>query len=362
MSVCSCKIVSNKKLLACSHNFKLFYKKGVVYYQKHGEDSCHKLDSILTGKKYYFSKIRLLERVFRLEPRCAVAIADGEFLVSCKGGVYFVSIESKTIRLEHQYRPGMNNALNFCVLKNLQGFKDCVLYGEYFGNAAKEAVNIYARYSAEKWEKVFSFSKGKITHIHNIVAHSARGSIIVLTGDKDSESGIYELGGSFEKPDIWACGEQKHRACVAFPYKKGLLYATDTPLENNHIYYLEKNGDAPMVHKKIYAISGPCIYGIEYLGDYFFATSVEPDPRVNKWRYMFTRKLGQGVHDRKSHIYVCRQNESCEEIFSASKDMLPMLLFQFGNFQFPTGMTKRLYVTGQSISKMDGKTMVIEYE
>ena len=49
-------------------------------------------------------------------------------------------------------------------------------------------------------------------------------------------------------------------------------------------------------------------------------------------------------------------------MFKAKKDWFPMLLFQFGNFLFPQMETDRLIVTGQSVSKLDGKTVEIYYE
>lgn len=355
------QIVSNKKLLACSEEYFLYYSKGNLYFKKEKETKLQLLGSALKGKDKILAKCRLLERLFRNEPRCAIAIDRDTFLVSWYGGIYKVSVSEKSIVREHSYRNGMRNALNLCKIDNINGFRDCVVYGEYFGNVQKEEVRIFARYEDEKWNCVYTFEKGRITHIHSIVAHPKRGSIIVLTGDQDTESIVCEITNDFQHSQVWAEGKQQYRACVAFPYENGILYATDTPLEKNSIYYMEKKETGDLSHKKLQELPGPCIYGTEMKGQYVFATSVEPDPTLSRWRYMITYKLGAGVQSRKTNLFMGDYKKGFEKIFEARKDIFPMLLFQFGNFQFPTG-TKELYITGQSVCGLDGKTVNIEYE
>ena len=54
-------------------------------------------------------------------------------------------------------------------------------------------------------------------------------------------------------------GRQVYRSCVAFPYRKGILYATDTPLEANSINYLYYSHN--QWHKrKVFDIDGPCLH------------------------------------------------------------------------------------------------------
>ena len=357
------ELVSDKKLLGYSNKYFLYYAKGRFCFKGNKDSEMQVLPDIpLSGKARIFRGLRLAERLFRLEPRCAIALNEDTFLVSYCGGIYRISVPESNIVLEHTYRAGMNNALNLCKVEDIHGFDDCVVYGEYFGNAAKEEVNIFARYKDATWKKVFTFPKGKITHIHNVIAHPERDSILVFTGDGDTETLICELKNNFQEQQIWAEGNQKYRACVAFPKGDGVVYATDTPLEENAIYYLEPTMNGEIIHQKIQDISGPCIYGTNLNGQFVFATSVEPDPRLNRWCYLLTYKLGVGVKDRNSHIYVGDYNAGFREVFRAKKDGLPMLLFQFGNFQFPTGIQKELYVTGQSLKKLDGKTVKITYE
>lgn len=358
-----CVIISDKKLLGCSEEYLLYYGKGQLYFEKINENKLYTLGEIpLKPVDRLFNKCRLTERIFRLEPRCALALNNDNFLVSCRGGIYKVSIKEKKIVLEHEFRTGMNNTLNFCKIEGIKGFKDCIVYGEYFSNTESDEVNIVARYEDGVWKRVFTFAKGEITHIHNIIVHLERDSLIVLTGDENHESIICEIRNDFCEKEYWVSGQQKYRACVAFPCGNGILYATDTPLEDNAIYYLEIGKNKNLIHEKVFEIAGPCIYGTKIQERFVFATSVEPDSRIKNWRYLFTYKLGYGVKERKSHIYVGGCRTGFDDMFCAKKDIFPMGLFQFGNFQFPTGLKNDLYVTGQSLHRFDGKTVKIEHE
>jgi len=66
--------------------------------------------------------------------------------------------------------------------------------------------------------------------------------------------------------------------------------------------------------------------------------------------------LGKGVKDRYSHIYLGSPQNGFKEIMRAKKDIFPMTLFGFGNFQFPNGLSDEIIMTGHGLEKYDGKT------
>jgi hypothetical protein len=354
------KIVNNYKPLYLGELKCLSYKKGELYTHTAITETPKYLGSLpLSRKQKFLSQFRFTERLFRLEPRVAVSIDDTKFLVSHCGAVYSVDSQSGVIHKEHNFRQGMNNPLSFCTINNIKGFDDCILYGEYWGNIQREAVSIYARRNGN-WEKAFTFPKSEIQHIHQIVPDPYRNCVLILTGDKDSESGIWVARNNFKEVKPLLIGSQRYRSCVAFPVEEGIIYATDSPLEQNFIAIakIDKN---VWKEKILFDIPGPCIYGADFDGKYLFATSVEPDSRIEGIRYLFTYRLGKGVKDRNSHLIIGNLNEGFKSILSFKKDNLPITLFQFGNIQFPSGaMKQRIVMYPISVRKYEGKTVILK--
>ena len=301
--------------------------------------------------------------MFRLEPRCGIFTDESTALISIHGGVYRVDLEKGGIYREHSFRKGMNNPLRFSKIENIKGFENCIVYGEYFGNLTKEEVCIYSRSKEGVWKRIDTFAPNTVMHIHGIVPFPEMNCLFVLTGDEDKESGIWKIENNFQSVKPVVTGKQIYRSCVAFPYEKGIVYGTDTPLEKNAIYYIPDINSTKLSLIKLADMPGPCIYGMQLSnGDFVFGTSVEPDSRKKGISYKLTYKLGMGVQDRFSHIIMGNPEKGFREVFKAKKDWFPMLLFQFGNFLFPQMETDRLIVTGQSVSKLDGKTVEIYYE
>ena len=81
------------------------------------------------------------------------------------------------------------------------------------------------------------------------------------------------------------------------------------------------------------------------------ATTVEGNPKLGKWKYRFSNKLGEGVKDHFVHIIKCDVEGKAEEVARFAKDCLPRWLFQFGNAQFPITNDDKVYVSTQSTKK-----------
>lgn len=350
--------VSKRKLLALGKNSSLFYRKGKLYIgDAEGQEQVLFGKIPLGGLRGLLVRSRLAERLLRLEPRVACALPDCNYLLSCGGVIYRVELSSKTLQKELQLRAGMNNPLSFT--RYHAGKPDeQVLFGEYFSNNRKEPVCIYRRREGS-WSKAYSFPAGEVYHIHGIVADDENNRVYILTGDQDSESAIWCTTDDFRTVEPLVRGSQQYRSCVAFPADKGLLYATDTPREENRLYHLfQEAGQWKTV--PLCTIPGPCIYGTQRKDGWCFATSVEGDDTLSPLRYRFSRKLGAGVQDRYSHLIFCDRSWNVCELAAFKKDVLPMLLFQFGNCTFPDApMDALLLCTPMSVKKYDGKTIAL---
>lgn len=347
------RVFSKYKMLAMHDGKALLYHKGKLYTQDMRKETEAKylLDLPLSAKRKAMIRFRPIERLLRMEPRLAIVIEQNNFLLSCAGKIYCVDIQKKELTEELQLRSRMNNPLMFAKKENGN-----ILFGEYFSNNAHEEVCVFER-EAGKWNKAYCFPAGSIYHIHGIAVDGNK--IYIMTGDEDKESAIWYTQDNFEHVEMLAGGSQKFRACVAFPYQGGLIYATDTPLEQNYLYTLQqKNGK--WTQNVVGKIAGPCIYGTARRDGFYFATSVEPDASLSDMRYRFSYKLGKGVEDRYTHIVHCTRDGHVSEVVKFKKDFWPMLLFQFGNCLFPdSGLDEELLICPQCVKRFDGKTIKI---
>lgn len=295
-----------------------------------------------------------IERLCRYEPRAAVALDSERFIYSDHGGIYEYNFNDNSVECIHLFSKGMNNPLQFCVQRDEYGGITSILYGEYIWNTNNGPVSIY-RYNMKEWKEVYTFPSGIIKHIHNIQYDRFNDRFLIMTGDSDSESAIWVSDVNFKNVSLLVGGSQKYRTCIVLPVKNGLYYATDTPLEQNFLFFYDYRRGL----QERYKMPGPCIFGRIVSDVLYMATSVEGDPNLPKWRYRLFSKLGTGVQDRKVHIIRCDLDGVIKEIACFQKDWLPMWLFQFGNAMFPPS-DNGVYVTTQS-TKEKG-TYILEEE
>lgn len=343
------------KLLCATKNNLLIYKKGYLLFCNLNEP-----EKVIKQVKIQglCGKINALARLLRLEPRCAIALDNENFLISFKGIILHYSTVSNSLIEEHRFEKGMNNPLSFCIVTLKSGEKE-IYYGEYIWNTEKGPVAIYKRKDGE-WSKIFEFPANSITHIHNIIYDDVRDLFYILTGDEDNESGIWVADREFKKVQVLIKGKQQYRSCVAFISNDYLYYATDTPLETNHIYRvsIKKRSDASV--ERVCEIPGSCIYGTSIGNRYYLSTTVEPDSSLPSWRYRITSKLGKGIKDRYSHIILIDEDGTIKECKKLKKDIWPMWLMQFGNVLFPYNETQTVYFTTQAVSPGHAQTFYLD--
>ena len=196
-----------------------------------------------------------------------------------------------------------------------------VFWGEYFDNASREEAHIYASTDGgAKWESAYTFPKGAIRHIHNIVYDSFQNCLWVLTGDYGDECRMLRASCDFSKVDVVLKGNQQARAVAAVPTEDGLYFASDTPLEQNFIYHLNRDGKL----SRLSPIGGSSIYACRVAEHLFFSSMVEPS-QLNR--------------DRSVRIYTAKikRPEQWHNLLTWRKDRWPMKFFQYGNAFLPNG-------------------------
>lgn len=352
---------SARQMLLCGEGNDIFYQRGKLFLadDKGGRERflASVPGSLLQRVGAAFS---LTERVLRLIPRCAAWVDEDTFVFARKGRIFRVSISGQSICEEHTFQSGMSAPLSFCRVSHVPGFTDGLLYGSYITQHGTTA--IWRRDAAGEWREAYRFPEGRILHIHGIIADASRERLLILTGDSDEESGIWEARNDFAEVRLLLGGSQQYRSCVAFPEEGHILFATDTPLEDNHLYDFDETTGSVA---KVCPLPGPVICGTVYrkngVPHYAFSTSVEPDSRLTGIRYLLTRRLGAGVKTRSSYVFSGSRKDGFRQIAAFSKDEWPMGLCQFGNVFFPGGTKNNLYLCPQSVKKYAGKTMEVTY-
>jgi hypothetical protein len=150
-----------------------------------------------------------------------------------------------------------------------------IYWGEYFDNRERAEVHIYASADhGRTWEIAYTFPRGAIRHIHNIVYDRWGDCLWILTGDEGAECRILRASCDLRSVEVVLAGNQQARAVAALPTAQGLYFSTDTPFEQNHVYRLDRSGKLDQAGD----LASSSIYGCKVSGAMFFSTMIEPSP------------------------------------------------------------------------------------
>jgi len=223
-----------------------------------------------------------------------------------------------------------------------------IFWGEYFDNPTREEVHICASTdSGLTWSVAYTFPKRAIRHVHNIVHDPWADCLWILTGDYGNECRILRAACDLSHVETVLQGKQQARAVAAIPTKDGLYFSSDTPLEQNYIYRLDRQGAL----SQLVAVSSSSIYGCHAKEHLFFSTMIEPS-EVNR--------------DRAVRIYGAPIDHPDEwhSLINWKKDRWPMRFFQYGNAFLPDGTntTPYLAVTTVAVESDDMATLLYSVE
>ena len=277
------------------------------------------------------SKNRILTRLFRAGFH-AVRMWDSEIIgIVAKNIVKFDEKGSKFVsvfKIKRGTRP-------FGMAVTPEGK---LYWGEYFDNKERDEVYVYgSEDGGYSWDIVYTFPKGSIRHIHNIFYDSYENCLWVLTGDYGKEPKIIKFSTDWRTIDIICEGTQQARAASMIFREDKIYYATDTELEQNYIYSIDrKTGKI----ERLLPLPGPSIFASE-AGKYMFvSTHSEPGRLFNPYAF----------------LYISEDGEEWFECLKWRKDKLHPLFFQYGSIILPYGKTPYNYLaaTGRAVDSEDG--------
>jgi hypothetical protein len=256
---------------------------------------------------------RLTARLFRDGFHALAAHTSGALIAAVPGAIITLRPGEAEFRRTHAITRG-TRPLHITAVPG-----GAVYWGEYFDNPSRDEVHIYASMDAGvTWSVAYTFPKGSVRHVHNIVHDPWGDCLWVLTGDYGEECRILRGLCDFSRVDTVLQGNQQARAVAFVPSADGLYFSSDTPLEPNYIYRLDRQGRL----SQLAPISSSSIYGCSVGEQVFFSTMVEPS-EVNR--------------DQNVRIYGGNLARGWQPLLAWRKDRWPMGLFQYGNAFLPDG-------------------------
>jgi hypothetical protein len=269
---------------------------------------------------------RLTSRLFRDGFHALVVLPSAGLVAAVPGAILALRPNDSEFRQTHTITRG-TRPLHITALPG-----GAVFWGEYFDNPSRDEVHIYASSDGgATWSIAYTFPKGAIRHIHNIVHDPWADCLWVLTGDYGDECRILRASSDFSRVEIVLQGKQQARSVAAVPTEDGLYFSSDTPLESNSVYRLDRQGRV----QRLAAISSSSIYGCRVGNQIFFSAMVEPSD-VNR--------------DRHVRIYGSTGASSWQPVLAWQKDRWPMGLFQYGNAFLPDGNNTTPYLAVTTIA------------
>jgi hypothetical protein len=207
-----------------------------------------------------------------------------------------------------------------------------VYWGEYFDNPSRDEVHIYASTDGgSTWSVAYTFPKGAIRHVHNIVHDPWQNCLWILTGDYGDECRILRASYDFRQIDVVLQGNQQARAVALVPAENGLYFSSDTPLEKNSIYHLDRTG----VLSQLAPLTSSSIYGCRVGRNIFFSTMVESSA---------------ANPDRCVRVFGGPDGQNFLPLLSWGKDRWPLRFFQYGNAFLPDGENTTPYLAATTIA------------
>ena len=262
--------------------------------------------------------------------------SSGNLIAAVPGAIATLRNGDSEFRATHRLTRG-TRPLHVCTTPDGR-----VYWGEYFDNAQRNEVHIYASDDGGlRWDAAYTFPKQTIRHVHNIVYDRWAKCLWIFTGDYGRECKILRASLGLSTMDEILTGNQQARAVAVVVNEPGLFFASDTPLEQNHVYHLDRRGRLQHCAE----ISSSSIYAGRTRRGMFFSTMIEPS-KVNC--------------SRDVTLYGSADGERWDALAQWRKDGWPMKYFQYGNAFLPDGenATEFLAITTIAVEDADLETSI----
>lgn len=286
--------------------------------------------------KRALSAIRSTEKLFRKGISQIKQISKDSILI-CSDGSFYLSDRNfeKFDLIDIPIRAFQVLDNSICVTSHY------IYYGEYFPNFKRESVNIFRSRDGLNWERIHSFPKHTIKHIHLIQYDPFFNMIWFSTGDNDMECSIGFSDFDFSKIEIIGKGNQNWRTLEILFEKDKIFWGTDSPDQQNKLISFNRFDGKTNVLSKL---NGP-IYNLKKISGGFLAiTAVEH---------------GKGEYDNNARVWFCKNlSDPWSELLKYKKEWIP-LIFGFGRLSFGGEIGDKLFFSAQCLKDVDNSTIVL---
>lgn len=279
---------------------------------------------------------RLSSRLVRDGFHALAVHSNGNLIAALPGAIATLRKDDSEFCVTHRLLRG-TRPLHICSTPDGRAY-----WGEYFDNVRRDDVHIYASSNGGlRWDVAYTFPRHAIRHVHNIVYDCWAKCLWIFTGDYGRECKILRASLDFSTVDEIVAGNQQARAVAVIVDESGLFFASDTPLEQNHIYHLDGRGRL----EQHAAITSSSIYGCRTRGGMFFSSMIEPS---------------EANPSRNVTLYGSADGARWDALAHWRKDRWQMKYFQYGNAFLPDGenSTDLLAATTIAVENADLETSV----
>lgn len=307
----------------------------------------------------FFSSIRILNRIFRLDPTHAIAF-DDEVYICRKQEIWKMSWTTGSISLDFVIPDG-RRSLSISLV-NSRKYGKSIVFGEYFSNPNMDPVRIWVKnLSAGTWFSPICFKKSSINHVHRVQSHG--NELLVLCGDFRHAASMWLMDNSFQQLTPALTGKQAYRCCWLAGFPGNYFYATDSQIDDNYFCRLLVD-DSKLSVQPLEKTNGSSIYYCESGTEFYFSTTIEGREPTGIFIFdLLDCRSGLGISTDRAGVYVVSPSHPKPKfVFSGKKDFWPFRLCQFGTFTFPSGNIPYSYLITYAIglTGFDGKCIILK--
>jgi hypothetical protein len=278
--------------------------------------------------KSALTRIPLAERLLRYNITLLQLMEDGARIAVAREGIYRAEPGETEMKLTFPIKRG-SRPLNIC----LDGQR--VLFGEYGDIYKNLEVFVYVSEDGGRtFEVAYTFPRGGIRHVHNIVLDPYSNHYWVLVGDYGEQAGVGAFSKDLKTMEWLRRGDPEFRVVGAIVKPDCLLYGTDSDLSRNFILRLDKQTAKV---SKLLEVEGSSLYATSFGPIMAISTCVEPNPCCPS---------------KECAIYLSRDGDSWRRIMPHRKDWFHHNLFQYGALVLPYSYSQ------QPIGMFSGQAVV----
>ena len=262
-----------------------------------------------TKPVYRFLKYNLVERLARANISHVLPLIDNSLLVFFDHKIY--KLDHNGIQSEYYIescRRPVNIYYNYSTGR--------ILWGDYLiGN--NNRINIYeSKDLGKSWDILYTFPRGVIRHVHNIVFDNHNRHFWVLTGDNNQESGIWKTE-DFKDLEPFLVGSQSYRSMSIIPTPEGIIIPTDAEYSANYIQFYSFKDQAISVLQKL---NGSAFFAAK-INDYYFVSTVYEPNSVTKHKF--------------AEMWYSKNITDWTKVLRFKKDIFPTKLFRYPSIKIP---------------------------